>query len=209
MASRSVRLGVVASVCLLITMSGCSRSPDEARLAKGCHPPALEDKLLAAYRADPIFAVRPPEALAIGKPMVEKGCLEVGTRNAVPTGQPTPLGDVPDTTTTEVSLFFALNVGFTQDQLTALYDPAIRGRGWAPEPLDLPPPDTGYRQAGLHYCKQLNGVPSFLSVYERWVATASGRANVGVSPSPDGNWPEAGNLEVRITAIRGVQCAQQ
>lgn len=122
---------------------------------------------------------------------------------------PTPLGDVPDTTTTtEVSLFFALNVGFSQDQLTVMYDPAIRGRGWAPEPLVLPP-NPGYRQAGLHYCKQLNGVPSFLSVYERWVATANGRANVGVSPSPSGGWPEAGNLEVRITAIRGIHCAQQ
>lgn len=207
MASRSVRLGVVAVVFLLITMSGCARNPGEAPLAKACHPPAHEDKLLAAYRADPVFAVRPPEALAIGTPTVERGCRVVGARNTNPRDQPTARGDVPGTTATQVSLFFALNVGFSQDQLTAMYDPGIRASGWAPEPLDMPPL-YGERQAGLYYCKQLDDVPSFLSVYERWVGSADGRANVGISPSPDGIWPEAGNLEVRITAIRGIRCAR-
>ena len=90
MTSRSVRLGVLAFACLLITMSGCAGNPNEAHLANGCHLPAHEDVLLAAYLADPIFAVRPPDALAIGKPMVEKGCLDVGARKAVPRGQRTP-----------------------------------------------------------------------------------------------------------------------
>jgi hypothetical protein len=208
MASRSVRFSVVALMFLLITMSSCARNPGEPPLAKGCHPPAHEDRLLAAYRDDPVFAVKPPEALAIGTPTVEKGCREVGARNAIPRDQPAARDAGPGRTATQVSLFFALNVGFSQDQLTAMYDPGIRARGWAPEPLDMPPLYTGERQAGLYYCKQLNGVPSFLWVYERSVGTVDGRANVGVSPSPDGIWPEAGNLEVRITAIRGIRCAQ-
>ncbi|WP_143728310.1 hypothetical protein [Micromonospora cremea] len=77
----------------------------------------------------------------------------------------------PGVTTTTVSLFFALEVGFAQDKLAEMYEPAIRAAGWNAQPLDLAPVhSSGDRQAGLYYCKDLNGVPSFLSVYERWVA---------------------------------------
>lgn len=74
-----------------------------------------------------------------------------------------------------------------------MYDPGLRAGGWAPQRLDLPPRDTGEQQAGLYYCKVVNQVPSFLSVYERYIGTADRRANGSVSPSPNGLWPEAGS----------------
>ncbi|MET8348532.1 MULTISPECIES: hypothetical protein [unclassified Micromonospora] len=204
MASRAVRSGVVAALCLLAMLAGCSGDPSATPLAKGCHPPAHEDELLAAYLAEPVFAFRPPEALAVGPPAVEKGCRQVGERESTRIkGQPVDAG--PGVTTTRVSLFFALDVGFAQDKLAEMYEPAILAAGWKTQPLDLAPVhSSGDGQAGLYYCKDVNGVPSFLSVYERWVGTTDGRA-FPVSPSPE-DWPEAGSLEVTVTAVRGVRC---
>jgi hypothetical protein len=84
-----------------------------------------------------------------------------------------------------VSQFFALNVGFTQDELTAVYDPDIRARGWAPEPLDLAPDTVNGKQAALYCCKEFDGVPSFLSVVEGYIGSVDLRADVGVTPTPD------------------------
>jgi hypothetical protein len=115
-------------------------------------------------------------------------------------------GGSTGTTATGVSQFFALNVGFTQDELTAVYDPDIRARGWAPEPLDLAPDTVNGKQAALYCCKEFDGVPSFLSVIEGYIGSVDLRADVGVTPTPDA-WPEAGAIEVKITAIRGIRCA--
>jgi hypothetical protein len=184
--------------------SGCGGDPDGDQLASHCHPPAHQDQLLAAYQADPVFAVRPPEAVAVGGPVVEEACHQL-TTGSLHNGR--SVTGVVGATAAKVSLSFALNLNFTPDQLTGMYDPGIRSRGWTPQPLDLPPLSTGEQQAGLYYCKEFNGVPSFLLVSEHWIATSTGRASVDVSPSPTGGWPEAGSIDINITAIRGISCA--
>jgi hypothetical protein len=72
---------------LLALVSGCTSAPGEPALAAGCAPPAHEDELLAAYRADPVFAARPPEALPNGDPQAEKGCLRVSGGESIGAGK--------------------------------------------------------------------------------------------------------------------------
>lgn len=204
MASRSMWLRAVAVPLGLLALPGCTSDG----LVDGCEPPPQEDELLQAYAAEPVFAVRPPESETNGSLSIEKGCREIG-----PEGTDSDVDHVGSygSTTTQVSRWFALDVGFPQEELTAIYDADIRARGWAPEPLDLVPPADGGEQAGLYYCRQVNGVPSFLSIIERHVDTPDRRAWGGlpVSPSPDGTWPQAGSIEVRIAVIRGMNCTQQ
>jgi len=206
MASKTTHLGAVATMFLVLATSACAQDGTADRVA-GCHPPAHEDHLLAGYRSDPVFGFRPPEARTIGTPSAQKACQGAADRTVTRRIGPTPHGDGGAATSTQVSLSFALNVGFTQRQLTTMYDSGIRARGWVPQPLDLPPLAVGGRQAGLSYCRRDDGVASLLSIYETYVGTANRRAPTDVSPSPDGGWPEAGNLTVRITAVRGMACA--
>jgi hypothetical protein len=203
MGVRSLLIGFVGLVVLLASVSACSRDEPGAALARDCQPLAAEDEILASYQADPVFAVTPPGAVPNGRPRAEHGCHQL-TSTVMEHGRPVERGDI---TITAVRAFFALNVSFSQEQLTALYDPGIRAAGWAPEPLDLVKPVTGEQQAGLYYCKLVHDAPSFLSVLERWVGPEGGTATATASVFPSsGPWPEAGTLEVRITAIRGMSC---
>jgi hypothetical protein len=180
--TRSIRRATAgAAAASLIAGSGCADRRIGDALAAGCRPPAHESGLLAAYRSDSAFAIRPPEAVAVGPATVEKACIAVGPYGSVRRGVHAPSDAPPGATAAEVSASFALNVGFTQAQLTAMYDPGLQATGWAPQRLDLAPLNTGEQHAGPYYCKLVNHVPSFLSVYESYIGTADRRANESVS----------------------------
>jgi hypothetical protein len=188
-------------LCLLAAVAACG---SHSLLEQGCQPPPHEDALLAAFQAEPVFRFVPPQATMLGRPTAEKGCHQL-------TGKVTMHGKDWDTdegeTATKVEVTFNLGVSFGQDQLASMYDADIRARGWKPQEAQFPSTIPGDYQAGLNYCQDIDGVPSFLWIDERWTGPSQGTAPRGsAAPSPTTPFDSAGSIQVTINAQTGVHC---
>ncbi|GAA5198944.1 hypothetical protein GCM10023322_73440 [Rugosimonospora acidiphila] len=200
MGRKSVSISAVV-VCLL---AGVAAYVWHSRSASDCQPPPNEDALLAAFRAEPVFRFVPPYATLQGSPTSERGCQRL-TEKVTVRGkeQDAYVGD----TSTKVAATFDLGVSFGQDQITAMYDAGLRGRGWMPQQADFPQVIPGDYQAGLFYCKNIDGVPSFLWIDERWIGPSQGTApRGGAAPSPTSPFDREGTISISIHAQSGVGC---
>jgi hypothetical protein len=183
---------------LFLTVPGCSQDQ-----AKSCQPPPSEDALLAAYTADAVFTIRPPEAIVSFPPTTDKACRRDRITATDRAGRPvTALG--PNSATTAY-MSIRLNLGFTEDQLTALYDPQLHAEGWIRQPSDAPTENTRGRQVDLVYCKPVNSVPTIVDVEETYLDSDDRRDHQsGTYPSPDNVNPEEGDIEITmVTATLG------
>jgi hypothetical protein len=160
------------TACLVVAaavLGGCAGGDSASRdfagrdSAAGCTPPAHESELLDAYAADPVFAVRPPDAREVGQPARTLAC-------RVDPDSP------DDPTQTAVSQQIQTAEGYDAEALRALYDKVAAGHGWRP----VPPP----RQDALRYCRQVRGVTSYLSIAALDPRPQAGvRGPAGATPS--------------------------
>lgn len=166
---------------LIYAVPGCARSQ-----ADSCRPPPDEEALLAAYAADAVFAIRPPEAAVPHPPTTEKACHRPLITSTDRRGRTvTALGPH---SATGARMSVLLNLGFTEDELTALYDPQVRAEGWARQPSDAPTASARGRQVDLFYCKPVNGVPTVLDVEEVYLDSVDRRVHQpGASPLEEGD----------------------
>ncbi|MEU7866394.1 hypothetical protein [Dactylosporangium sp. NPDC049140] len=129
-------LALLAAV-LPALLAGCAQ---EDELRPGCTPPPHEERLLDAYRDDPVFKVRPPGVQKAGAPRDSKACRILNEE---------------DTSFTNVTLTLHGDHPYGRPELLSVYDADLQRAGWRPAAT---PADS------LQYCRDVAGVPSDLQI---------------------------------------------
>ncbi len=186
------RASILVMLALFLTVPGCYQDR-----ANGCRPPPHEDELLAAYTADAVFAIRPPEAVVLGVPTTGKACRRDQITSTDRAGRTVTALGPNSAATAQMSIL--LNLGFTQAELTELYDPQLRAEGWGRRPSDAPTANTRGRQVDLLYCRPIKGIPTIVDIEETYLDSTDRRAHQsGTSPSPTNVVPEEGDIEITM-----------